>query len=468
MTNLLNEQKINVCIQGLGYVGSSLGVALGSAKNNNKLPIFNVIGVEKDTQNGKKIIDNINNGKFPFNTRDKLLIKKFKETYKIGNFKATSSHSAFSKADVVLVTVNCDIKKKGELLKINLNSFKYCISEFSKKIKESTLVIIESTIPPGTCEKIVLPVIKKNFHKRKLDPNKIFLAHAYERVMPGKNYLNSIINNWRVFSGINKKSSELCENFLTKFINTKKFPLTRLDNTKSSELSKLMENSFRAVNIAFIEEWSRFAEDIGIDIYKVIGAIKQRPTHQNIQNPGFGVGGYCLTKDPLMAELCSRTLWKKRNKFLFSNKAVEINNAMPLVSVNKILEFFNNKISGKKFLLLGASYKEDVDDTRNSPSKILYSKLLSLKAKVEVHDPLVSFWKEANINPEKKIPSLKKYDCVIFAVKHQDYNKINLNKWKPAKKNFLFFDANNVLSSNQIKIINKSKLNIISIGRGNE
>ena len=99
-----------------------------------------------------------------------------------------------------------------------------------------------------------------------------------------------------------------------------------------------MENSFRAVNIAFIEEWSRFAEKIGIDIFKVIAAIKKRPTHSNIKSPGFGVGGYCLTKDPLMADLCANAIWKTKNKFIFSKKAVAINNAMPLVSVKKILE----------------------------------------------------------------------------------------------------------------------------------
>ena len=114
--------------------------------------------------------------------------------------------------------------------------------------------------------------------------------------MPGKNYFDSIINYWRVYAGIDKKSADRCERFLSKIINIKDYPLSRLKNTISSECGKVLENSYRAVNIAFMEEWGRFAEDANIDIYEIVKSIRLRPTHQNIRQPGFGVGGYCLTK----------------------------------------------------------------------------------------------------------------------------------------------------------------------------
>ena len=114
--------------------------------------------------------------------------------------------------------------------------------------------------------------------------------------MPGPDYLDSILNNWRVYSGHTNKSEALCEEFLSTIINTNKYPLTKLSSLTSSEMAKIMENSYRAVNIAFIEEWARFSEKIGTNSFEIINAIRKRPTHNNIRQPGFGVGGYCLTK----------------------------------------------------------------------------------------------------------------------------------------------------------------------------
>ncbi len=449
-----------ICIQGLGYVGAAMCVAVANA--NKKYKVF---GVDLPTQRGEKIIKDINNGIFPFKSSDLDLKKKIRKVTKNGTLKATSSTKVFEKASVVIVSINCDIKKTKRGPIINLKDFEKSIAQFAKRIKENTLVIIESTVPPGTCKKIVEPTIRNIFFKRKLNVNNIYLAHSYERVTPGKNYLSSIINNWRVYSGINDKSSEKCKKFLSSFINTKKYPLTKLANTNSSELSKLMENSFRAVNIAFIEEWRSLAEKIDIDLFEVIKAIKKRPTHNNMKDPGFGVGGYCLTKDPLMAKIGAKQLWDINENFDFSNKSVKTNNLMPTSTVNKIKIYFRNNLKRKKILLLGATYKEDIEDTRNSPSELFYKKMIKFGCEIEVHDPLVNYWSEVNTKVHKNLPDLKKFDAVVFAVKHNVYRKINFNKWKPKKKYFLFFDANNVLSNKQLNII-KKRFKIISIGRG--
>ena len=118
--------------------------------------------------------------------------------------------------------------------------------------------------------------------------------------MPGKNYLDSLINAQRVYAGLNKRSESSCKKFFSKIINTKKYPLQKLNSIEECETAKLLENSYRAINIAFIEEWGIFAENIGVNLFEVLNAIKIRPTHSNIRKPGLGVGGYCLTKDPLM------------------------------------------------------------------------------------------------------------------------------------------------------------------------
>lgn len=455
-----------ICIQGLGYVGSAMCVAVAMSKRNFGGKKFRVIGVDLPSPDGKKIINKINKGIFPFKSNDKKLKSQIRKITKQGILTATSSPSAFKKANIVIVSVNCDIKKINRKLQVNLVDFKKSIIEVAKRIKEQTLIIVQTTVPPGTCDKIVKTTIKHIFLKRKLNPDNVYIAHSYERVTPGKNYLNSIINNWRVYSGINKKSANKCKKFLKTFINVKKYPLKKLENTNSSELSKLMENSYRAVNIAFIEEWSRLAEKLNINLFDVIQAIKKRPTHNNLKDPGFGVGGYCLTKDPLMAMIGAEQIFSVKQDFKFSKLAVKTNKTMPLSTVNKIKTFYNNKLNKLKILLLGVSYKEDIDDTRNSPSEFFFKKISSLGAKVTVHDPLVKFWKETKIKIFNKIPNLNNFDAVVLAVKHKEYKKIIFNKYTKNKNRFLILDANNVLTEKQIKILKKKNFNLISIGRG--
>jgi len=455
-----------ICVQGLGYVGSAMCVAIGLAKNKFKGKNLKIIGVEKPTVHGKQIISNINKGIFPFRSNDLKLKYALKQIKRHGLIKATSSTDVYKKADVISVSVNCDLIRVKGKIKVDLSKFKKCVVEFAKKIKENTLIIIESTIPPGTCTEIVYPTIKKIFLKRKLNPNKVYIAHSSERVTPGKNYLSSVVNSYRVYSGINKKSEIKCKNFLSKVINVKKYPLYKLKNTNSSELSKLMENSYRAVNIAFVDEWSRLAEKINVDLFDVINAIKKRPTHNNLKDPGFGVGGYCLTKDPLMAMVGVKQIFNIKQNFQFSKLAVKTNNSMPLSTVNTIKRFYSNDLKGIKILLCGVTYKEDIDDTRYSPSELFFKKMNYLGAKVKVQDPLARYWDEVKINISSKIVDIKKFDAVVFAVKHKEYHKINFSNWKTKKRNFLIIDANNVLTKSQLKNIKKKKFKLISIGRG--
>ena len=161
--------------------------------------------------------------------------------------------------------------------------------------------MIETTVPPGTCENVVKPIIEKQLTKRGFGSEDFYLGHSYERVMPGPQYIDSIREFPRVYAGINEISAILVEKFLKTIIDTSKCNLTRLENTNATEMAKVLENSYRAMNIAFAVEWSRFAEEAGVDLYAIVDAIRVRPTHNNLMYPGIGVGGYCLTKDPLLA-----------------------------------------------------------------------------------------------------------------------------------------------------------------------
>ncbi len=218
------------------------------------------------------------------------------------------------------------------------------------------------------------------------------------------------------------------------------------------------------MNIAFIDEWTIFAEKLNINLNIILDAIKLRPTHSNIRYPGLGVGGYCLTKDPLLPQISSKLFFKNvKNKFLFSSEAVKINNLMP-IRLAKIIFNELKKINKRKVLFCGVSYKEDVDDTRDSPSLILYNYIKKFRKDIVFQDSLVEHWKEIKQNTIKKISNLDKYNLIIFNVKDKYYQKLNFKRISGKK---VIFDLNNVLSKKQIHDIKKNKKNkFFLVGKG--
>ncbi len=455
-----------VVVQGLGFVGAVMATVVASCKKDNN-PLFDVIGLDRDSGLGLQRIKNINKGKFPIDTTDNNLKTVFQECYESKNLTATSDVGVFADADIIIVSINCDLITKSGKKNVDLVSFSNGIKEISKNMTNNTLIIIESTVPPGTCTEIIYPLLKETSKSRGLDINSIYLSHSYERVMPGKNYLNSIKNFWRVYSGINEKSAIKCAEFLSQIINVEDYPLKRLKNTIASESAKLLENSYRAVNIAFIDEWSVFAEDAGFDLFEVIDAIRDRPTHNNILKPGFGVGGYCLTKDPLFAKISAQEILNiYGHEFPFSSQAIRINNEMPNRTLTRLKKYFNNDLSGINILLLGITYKEDVADTRYSPSELFFKNLINEGANVTAHDPMISYWEELDIEVPNDLPNLSNFNSVVLAVNHGSYKKINFSNWINDCKNILFFDSNNVLTNDQIIQIKNKNCEYLSIGRG--
>jgi UDP-N-acetyl-D-glucosamine dehydrogenase len=455
-----------VCVQGLGFVGTAMAVAVANACDLQGRPFFNVIGLDLASKDGLSKIDAINNGRMPFKCEDSEFSKLFQLAYTNRNLIATADPEAYALASTILVDVNLDIRFRNGQSYLPWDDFRAAIRALGEFMPAKCLVIVESTVAPGTCEKIVAPILAAEFKNRGLPADGFLLAHSYERVMPGKEYLNSIVNFYRVYSGYTSEAADACEAFLSKVINVKDYPLTRLDSTTASEIGKVLENSYRAVNIAFMEEWGRFAEAVGIDLFEVVAAIRKRPTHCNIRQPGFGVGGYCLTKDPLMAEIAARELFALGHlKFPSSCQAVAINRTMPLVSLDKIQALLGGSLQGKSLLLLGVSYRQDVGDTRNSPSQIFVENARARGAVVLCHDPYVEYWEELAEPLPAEIPSAANLDAVVLAVPHEQYLQLDLNQWL-GKANPLIFDANNVLSPKQLAMLKNSGRRLASIGRG--
>ena len=456
----------NIVIQGLGFVGAAMAVAVASRLDEKDNPMFYVTGIDLKTGEGQKRIDAINTGNFPFKTMDTKLSEELSKAVLRGNLKASSQKESFSKADIIIVSINCDLVVKKGSNGIDFAQFTKSIIEIAENISEGSMVIIESTVPPGASEKIIYPIFEEKFYERGLDIKKFSLVHSYERVMPGECYLESITEYWRVYAGINKMSADRGEEFLSKIINVKKFPLTRLQTMTASETAKLLENSYRAVNIAFIEEWGRFAEEVGVDLYEVIEAIKMRPTHSNIRHPGFGVGGYCLTKDPLFAKIAAQDIFcLKGHDFPFSTNAVTVNQKMPLVTLDKLKQHFHGRISNKKLLLMGVSYRQNLDDTRHSPSELFVKEAEKFGANISVYDPFVEYWTEMDIHLPSELPDLLQFDAIVFAVPHYEFQNLSFKDLK-TNHELLIFDANNVLTREQIRNINENKIPFISIGRG--
>ena len=463
-----NPKKKVVVVQGLGFVGSVMSIVCANSLKEE----YAVIGVDLPTEENFWKIASINNGIFPLSAEDKKIDLFFQKAMEKGNFYATYDSYAYSLADIIIVDVNLDVQKNikdNYLLNdfdLDLSSFKSAINSIGENCKEDVLVLVETTVPPGTCKKVVMPILKNKLNQRGLSDSKFKLGHSYERVMPGPDYIDSIQNFYRVFSGINTKSANSTKKFLKSIINTDEYPLTMLNNTNATEMAKVLENSYRSMNIAFIVEWSRFAEEAGVDLYKVVESIKMRPTHSNMMLPGIGVGGYCLTKDPLMASW-SRTNMFQGESLTQSETSVKINDQMPKFAFDFFISNYKNSLKRKKVLFLGVSYRGNVADTRSTPVALIYDLFLSRGADISLNDPLVPFWEEKNIKVDTSLKSSlnKKIDILVISTGHTIYQSKQLIEILMKKPKLIIFDTIGLLKNSQIRLLQR-KHKLLVLGRG--
>jgi len=455
-----------VCVQGLGFVGAAMAAAVADARDPAGAPRFHVIGVDLPTPEGLAKIEVLKAGRFPFACEDERLNRALREAHRRGNLTATADPRAYAAASVILVDVNLDVIQAGAQPTLALEGFQAAIRTLGAHLSPGCLVIVESTVPPGACAKVVAPLLAESLATRGLPRDAFLLAHAYERVMPGREYFASMVDFWRVYAGHTPEAADACEAFLSQVVNVRDYPLTRLPSTTASELAKVLENSYRAVNIAFMEEWGRFAESLGVDIFPVIEAIRKRPTHSNLRQPGFGVGGYCLTKDPLLPEIAAREFFGRVDlAFPFCSLAVAANREMPLVSLHQVQALLGGNLAGKSLLLLGVSYRQDIGDTRHSPAETFVTAARARGARVLCHDPYLDYWPELQEFLHATLPGAADVDAVVFAVPHAAYLDLDLAAWLDGATP-LIFDANNVLSREQLQAAQAAGCRVAGIGRG--
>ena len=398
------EGKEVVVVMGLGFVGAVMAAIVADSRDQNGQHKKFVIGCQRPSSRSFWKIPLLNRGESPVKAEDPevdVLIRR--SVLETKSLTATFNSDCLSLADCVVVDVQCDFIKRdlGNMRsgEADMAALEATLRTIGEKIPPSCLVLIETTVAPGTTEFVAWPILKKAFAKRHLSTEPI-LAHSFERVMPGKEYVSSIRDFWRVCAGCNSEARARVERFLHEVLNTAKFPLTVMDRPIESETTKIVENSYRAAILAFLNEWSLFSERNGVDLTKVIRAIKVRPTHSNIIFPGPGIGGYCLPKDGGLGYWAYRHILGFEDGddvFQITPRAINVNDTRGLHVAELTRDALRNLghyIAGAEVLICGASYRQDVGDTRYSGSEIVARKLVEMGADLRVHDPYVDHWYE--------------------------------------------------------------------------
>jgi nucleotide sugar dehydrogenase len=397
------EGKEIVVVMGVGFVGAVMAAIVADTvdKKTGKSGKF-VIGCQRPSPRSYWKIPMLNRGQSPVKAEDPEVDPMIRRcVLEKKTLIATFDSNCLKLADCVVVDVQCDFSKQelGNMRtgKVEMSALEATMKTIAEKVPANCLTLIETTVAPGTTEYIAWPIMKKQFEARGIKTEPL-LSHSFERVMPGRHYVSSIRDFWRVCSGCNEEARNRVEKFLHEVLNTKDFPLTVMDRPIESETTKIVENSFRATTLAFLDEWSMFAERNGVDLIKVIKAIKMRPTHNNMIFPGPGIGGYCLPKDGGLGYWAYKhILGFEDDIFKMTTTAIDVNDTRGLhvaTLTRDALRNMGKQIAGAKVLLCGASYRQDVGDTRYSGSEIVVRKLTEMGADMRVHDPYVEHWFE--------------------------------------------------------------------------
>ncbi|MBN2473136.1 MAG: hypothetical protein JXB62_00910 [Pirellulales bacterium] len=400
-----SEGKEIVVVMGVGFVGAVMAAIIADSvdKKTGKPNKF-VIGCQRPSTRSYWKIPLLNRGESPVKAEDPEvdpMIARCVNDKK--TLTATYNSDCLGLADCVVVDVQCDYTKHelGNMRtgEAEMSALEATMRTIGERVQPHCLTLIETTVAPGTTEFVAWPIMKKAFAARGIDADPL-LSHSFERVMPGREYVASIRDFWRVCSGCNDEARARVEKFLHEVLNTDEFPLTVMDRPIESETTKIVENSYRATILAFLNEWSLFAERNGVDLIKVIKAIKMRPTHSNMIFPGPGIGGYCLPKDAGLGYWAYKHILGFEDGdsvFKISPTAVDINDTRSLHVAELTRDALRNMgryIAGADVLICGGSYRQDVGDTRYSGSEMVVRKLTEMGAEMRVHDPYLEHWYE--------------------------------------------------------------------------
>ncbi len=423
----IRKREARVAVLGLGYVGLPTAALIAEEG-------FRVVGLDIK----KEIVDRVNSGKIEI--REPGLPELVRKVVNRGLLRATtSSYEALSKSNIILVIVQTPLKKDKSP---DLGPLIGACEEVTRYISRDTLVIIESTLPPGAMDEVIRPVLESGGLRAGSD---FYLAYSPERAIPTRT-LEEIKGNPRLIGGINRKSAEAAGEFYRSFVDGELF----LEDLKTVEMVKLIENTYRDVNIALANEIARLCEGIGVDAIKAIELANKHP-RVHIHRPGAGVGGHCIPKDPYF-------LIHKASDLDIRLEVIEaarrINETMPLhvvQMVEKALKSVNKRPEECKIAILGVAYKGDTDDVRGTPAETIIKKLMVSRAFVYSHDPFVKqdFGGKFSNNLEEVLDSS---DCVVVVTDHSLYKTLDPRDLaKNLDRPCVLVDARRILNPGEVE-----------------
>ena len=424
LQELIKNKKAKIAVIGLGYVG--LPLAVGFAEKG-----FSVLGLDSDKSKNKQV----NAGKsyikdIPSSDLEKVVKKR--------KLSATTDKKILNKVNVIIICVPTPLDNHNQP---DISALQDTAKTISKFIKKNQLIVLESTTYPGTTREVLLPILEKSGLKVGQD---FFLAFSPERIDPG-NKKYTVKNIPKVIGGITPQGSKLASLLYKSFINK----TIVVSCPEAAEMTKLLENIFRVVNISMIDELALLCGKMDIDIWEVIEAAKTKPYGFMPFYPGPGIGGHCIKIDPFYLS------WKAKEYGFYARfieLAGQINEQMPHYVVTKVIFALNqNKksVHDSKILVWGVSYKKDIGDTRESAAYPIIHDLLRKGAKIDYFDPFVKKFKVNGqvLKSIKYTPNiLKKYDCVLILAAHSEFNYNEV-----AQKSATVVDTRNAIKSRKYK-----------------
>ncbi|WP_048148600.1 UDP-N-acetyl-D-mannosamine dehydrogenase [Palaeococcus ferrophilus] len=411
MEEKFRNRSARIAVIGLGYIGLPTAIMFASSG-------FEVTGYEIR----KEVVEKLKNGNSHIVEPgiDELLQRALES----GKLKPTSEPRDIEGRDVYIICVQTPLKEDKTP---NLGYLESAVRTVAKAMKKGSLVIIESTVPPLTTVKMAKLIEEISGLRAGED---FYMVHAPERVMPGRIF-KELVYNSRIFGGINERSAELAEMLYRSFVKGQTFKT----NSTVSEVVKLMENTFRDVNIALANEFAYLAHQYGIDVFEAIELANTHP-RVKIHTPGIGVGGHCLPKDPHLL------VWPAKDDFGIIKLAREINDSMPLFT--KDLLFDGLKTLGippeeAVVAVLGLAYKGDSDDTRNSPALAFVEAIEDDVGEVRTYDPFVGG------SAESVEDALKGADAAVIATDHSEFKSLDWEELGRLMRNRILIDGRHVV-----------------------
>ncbi|MEW5936515.1 MAG: nucleotide sugar dehydrogenase [Candidatus Thermoplasmatota archaeon] len=407
---------MEICVIGLGYIGLPTAALLATHG-------FDVTGVDIN----RKVVERTNAGVTTI--KEKNFVAILRSAVSSGKLKAQME---VPKAEAYMICVPTPFSKADK--SATLRYVEGAGRSISPVLRKGSLVILESTVPPGTTEETLLPILEESG----LRCGEFHLAHCPERLLPG-NLVHEIINNDRVIGGVDEESARAAKKIYKRFVRGEIF----ITNARTAEFVKLMENTFGTVNIALANEFAKIAERLGIDCGEAMRLANRHP-RVKLFKPGPGVGGHCLPVDPWFI------VEKVPEEARLIRTALEVNEGMPLHVIKAVEEVFareGKRLKGARIALLGATYKGDVGDTRESPSMVLLRQLAERGCAVTVHDPLAE---EFPLRLERDVlRAVNGCDALIIVTDHTEYKKLGtrLDEIRKSMRGRMIFDARNLLTS---------------------